>query len=128
MTIVELFSAEPAENLLSALCLRPERVIFLGSQSMMTDGRIAAIRAFFRGRAEAPALRFLRVGDRDYAGAGAAIRDIRKEHPDACFEMTGGTLFSLLHKGREGHPLLCRCRHRQSPCLRRNDGSPTPRR
>ncbi len=91
MTIVELFSPEPAENLLSALCLRPERVIFLGSRSMMTDGRIAAIRAFFRGRAEAPALRFLRVGDRDYAGAGAAIRDIRKEHPDACFEMTGGS-------------------------------------
>ncbi len=91
MTIVELFSAEPAENLLSALCLRPERVIFLGSRSLMTDGRIAALRAFFKGRPGAPALRFLRVKDRDYAGAGNAIRDVLEEEPEACFEMTGGS-------------------------------------
>ncbi len=91
MTIVELFSAEPAENLLSSLCLRPERVIFLGSQSLMTDGRIAALRDFFKGKPGAPALRFLRVRDRDYAGAGNAIRDILREEPEACFEMTGGS-------------------------------------
>ena len=36
-----------SENLLSALCLRPERVLFLGTQSLMTDGRIAALRSFF---------------------------------------------------------------------------------
>ena len=99
MTIVELFSSEPAENLLSALCLRPERVIFLGSQSLMTDGRIAAIRSFFKGRAAAPSLRFLRIQDRDYVGAGAAIRDILREDPEACFEMTGGSDLLLASLG-----------------------------
>ena len=49
MTIVELFSGEMSDNLLSALCLRPEKVIFLGTQSLMTDGRVAALRAFFKG-------------------------------------------------------------------------------
>ena len=29
MIVAELFSPEPAENLLAALCLLPERVIFL---------------------------------------------------------------------------------------------------
>ena len=33
MTIAELFSPEPAENLLAALCLSPARVIYLGFRS-----------------------------------------------------------------------------------------------
>ncbi len=99
MTIVELFSGEMSENLLSALCLRPEKVIFLGTQSQMTDGRIAALRAFFKGRPGAPALRFLRVKERDYAGAGNAIRDTLREEPEVCFEMTGGSDLTLAALG-----------------------------
>ncbi len=91
MTIAELFSTEVSENVLAALCLQPERLIFLGSRSVMTDGRIAAVRTFFRGRRTAPKLVFLRVGDRDYAGAGSAIRDILAKYPDCRFEMTGGS-------------------------------------
>ena len=91
MVIAELFSTEVSENVLAALCLAPERLIFLGSRSVMTDGRIAAVRDFFRGRKVSPRLTFLRVGDRDYAGAGAAIRDILAKYPDCRFEMTGGS-------------------------------------
>ncbi len=91
MTIAELFSPEPAENLLAALSLMPERVIYLGSRSVMTDGRIAATRAFFKGRKHPAKLLFLRVEDRDYAGAGNAIRDILEKYPDCAFEMTGGS-------------------------------------
>lgn len=99
MTIAELFSVEPAENVLAALCLRPERVIFLGSRSVMTDGRIAAVRAFFRSRRQAPELKFLRVNDRDYAGIGAAIRDILVQYPDCRFETTGGSDLMLAALG-----------------------------
>lgn len=91
MVIAELFSTEVSENVLSALCLQPEKLIFLGSRSVMTDARIAAVRAFFRGRKTLPQLTFLRVGDRDYTGAGAAIRDILAKYPDCSFEMTGGS-------------------------------------
>ena len=91
MVIAELFSTEVSENVLAALCLQPEKLICLGSRSVMTDGRIAAVRAFFRGRKASPQLTFLRVGDRDYAGAGAAIRDILAKYPDCRFEMTGGS-------------------------------------
>ena len=91
MVIAELFSTEVSENVLAALCLQPEKLICLGSRSVMTDGRIAAVRAFFRGRKTSPQLTFLRVGDRDYAGAGAAIRDILAKYPDCRFEMTGGS-------------------------------------
>ena len=91
MVIAELFSAEVSENVLAALCLQPENLIYLGSRSVMSDERIAAVRAFFRGRKTAPRLTFLRVGDRDYAGAGAAIRDILAKYPDCRFEMTGGS-------------------------------------
>ncbi len=91
MIIAELFSAEPAENVLAALCLGPERVIYLGSRSLMTDGRIAATRAFFRARRPELRLSFLRVDDRDYSGAAAAIRDILEKYPDCAFEMTGGS-------------------------------------
>ncbi len=99
MTIVELFSGEMSDNLLSALCLRPEKVIFLGTQSLMTDGRVAALRAFFKGRPGAPVLRFLRVKDRDYAGALNAVRDVLREDPEACFEMTGGSDLTLAALG-----------------------------
>lgn len=91
MTIVELFSAEPAENVLAACCLEPETVVYLGSAALMTDGRISAVRAFFRNRKNPPKLLFLRVAERDYAGAGAAIRDVLHKYPDCCFEMTGGS-------------------------------------
>jgi hypothetical protein len=91
LIIAELFSAEPAENVLAALCLGPERVIYLGSRSLMTDGRIAATRAFFRARRPELRLSFLRVDDRDYSGAAAAIRDILEKYPDCAFEMTGGS-------------------------------------
>ena len=91
MVIAELFSAEVSENVLAAICLQPERLIYLGSRSIMTDERIAAVRAFFRGRKASPQITFLRVGDRDYAGAGNAIRDILKTWPDCRFEMTGGS-------------------------------------
>ncbi len=91
MTIAELFSPEPAENLLAALCLSPERVIYLGFRSSMTDGRIAAVREFFRRRKPETRLTFLRINDRDYAAASAAIRDTLAKYPDCRFEMTGGS-------------------------------------
>ena len=91
MIIAELFSPEPAENLLASLCFLPERVIFLGFRSTMTDERIADIREFFRRRRPAVRLTFLRVADRDYAGASAAFHDVLKKYPDCRFEMTGGS-------------------------------------
>jgi len=91
MTIAELFSEEPSENVLAALCLQPERVIFLGSRSLMTDARVTAIRGFFRARRISAKLVFLRVGDRDYAGAAAAIGDILEKYPDCRFEVSGGS-------------------------------------
>ena len=91
MTIIELFSAEPSENVLAACCLKPETVVYLGSASLMTDGRISAVRSFFRKRKDPPKLLFLRVAERDYAGAGAAIRDVLAKYPDCCVEMTGGS-------------------------------------
>ena len=33
MVIAELFSTEVSENVLAALCLQPEKLIFLGSRS-----------------------------------------------------------------------------------------------
>ena len=39
MVIAELFSTEVSENVLAALCLQPEKLIFLGSRSVMTDPR-----------------------------------------------------------------------------------------
>ena len=99
MTIVELFSAEPAENVLASCCFRPETVIFLGTAALMTDGRIAATRAFFRKRKSPPKLVFLRVAERDYVGAGKAIRDVLAKYPDACFEMTGGSDLLLASLG-----------------------------
>ena len=107
MVIAELFSAEVSENVLAALCLQPEKLIFLGSRSVMTDARIAAVRTFFRGRKTAPQLTFLRVGDRDYAGAGAAIRDILANYPDCRFEMTGGSdlLLAALGAAAASRPL-----------------------
>ncbi len=107
MVIAELFSTEVSENVLAALCLQPEKLIFLGSRSVMTDGRIAAVRAFFRGRKTSPQLTFLRVGDRDYAGAGAAIRDILAKYPDCRFEMTGGSdlLLAALGAAAASQPL-----------------------
>ncbi len=107
MVIAELFSTEVSENVLAALCLQPDKLIYLGSRSVMTDGRIAAVRAFFRGRKTAPQLTFLRVGDRDYAGAGAAIRDILAKYPDCRFEMTGGSdlLLAALGAAAASRPL-----------------------
>ena len=108
MVIAELFSTEVSENVLAALCLQPERLVCLGSRSVMTDERIAALRAFFRGRKAAPQLTFLRVGDRDYAGASAAIRDILAKYPDCRFEMTGGSdlLLAALGAAAAEKPLI----------------------
>jgi len=99
MTIIEMFSEEPSENILAALCLQPERVVFLGSKSLMTDARIAAVREFFQARRMSAKLVFLRVGDRDYAGAGAAIGDILAKYPDCRFEVTGGSDLMLAALG-----------------------------
>ena len=126
MVIAELFSTEVSENVLAALCLQPEKLIFLGSRSVMTDARIAAVRAFFRGRKTAPQLTFLRVGDRDYAGAGAAIRDILAKHPDCRFEMTGGSdlLLAALGTAAAEKPLTMFALdvRQQSLSLLRGDG------
>lgn len=105
MTVVELFSREPAENLLSALCLKPEKLVYLGTRDVMTDRRIAAVRSFFRNRRNAPTLRFLRVAEGDYAATGNAIEDILREDPACAFEMTGGSdlILAALGTAAVGH-------------------------
>lgn len=102
MTIVEFFDTEPSENVLAALRLQAERVVYVGFRQTMTDRRIRAVRRFYHGRKAAPQLVFLRVDDRDYPGVAAAIGDILARYPDCCFEMTGGGDLILAALGAAG--------------------------
>lgn len=105
MTLVELFSPEPAENLLAALCLKPERVVFLGSRRTMTDGQIRTLRDLLKRRIPEAALTFLRVEERDYAGAARAVADLQAQYPDCVFETNGGGDLLLAAMGGTGQRL-----------------------
>lgn len=98
-TIVELFDREPVENILAAVAFRPERVLYVGSEKMMTPQKKRDILAFFIAQGCAVDTRFYPVDSSDLGAILQTLEEIRLAYPDCVYDVTGGTDLALLAMG-----------------------------
>ncbi len=89
MTVVELLSNDPIENVASLVALCPERVIFLGEETMLSRYRACCERlnAALGGKTE---LQFRAVDLWDFEALGRTLDAVCEEETDVCFDLTGG--------------------------------------
>ena len=89
-TLIELFDESQIENIIAALLLKPERIVFVGFKETMTEKRISAIKSFFKTRGIDVSLSFEVVGRFDFASVKKRITEIVERYPDSVFDITGG--------------------------------------
>jgi hypothetical protein len=99
MTVIELFDESKTENIISILCEKYDRIVFVGDKTVMND--IAAENAGRFVKNNFPEIQFSFVYPKadDVKSAVEALDDIITEYGDCCFEATGGSDAVLIAVG-----------------------------
>lgn len=98
-TIVELFDECQLENVIAALKLHPQKIIFIGFCEDEATDRIDTIREFFRLRSTQIAIEYVAVDRYAYEDVMATLEKIIRTEPDAAFDLTGGKELVLVAMG-----------------------------
>ncbi len=97
MTLVELFERTPIENMISALTLSPEKIIFVGVPSQM-NSPIKRYRRYLEGVGRKCEIVTVGIDKNDLSDTVNALTRIALTEKDCVFDITGGddlTLFAL---------------------------------
>ena len=89
-TLIELFDESQIENVIAALSLKPEKIIFVGFKEVMTKERTKAIESFFMENCKGSIVDFEVVGRFDLEAVKERIASIVLKNPDAVIDITGG--------------------------------------
>jgi len=99
MVIVEFFSDEALENIMTLLNYKPERIIYLGHKHNMITKKMKSLRRFAELTSPGTVLEFIEVPRDSLELCIQTIEDICSEYPDARFELTGGGEMFLIAFG-----------------------------
>ncbi len=99
MVIVEFFSDEALENIMTLLNYKPERIIYLGHKHNMITKKMKSLRRFAELTSPDTVLEFIEVPRDSLELCIQTIEDICTEYPDARFELTGGGEMFLIAFG-----------------------------
>ena len=88
--LIELFDESQIENVIAALSLKPDKIIFLGFKEVMTNGRIKAVENFLEENCAGVKTEFEVVGRFDLEAVKERIASIILKNPDAVVDITGG--------------------------------------
>ncbi len=99
-TIIELFDECQIENVMSALVYEPQKIIFVGYESVMTEKRQADIKIFLRIKRILSNLEFITVPENDFGAISSKIEKLISENDDCVFDTTGGEDLILTVMGK----------------------------
>jgi len=99
MTIVEFFDESQADNIISLLCVKYSRVVYIGESTVMTEPAISRIRDFVKERYPKTQVEFVYAKCDSVQDIAVKLTEIVLEYSDCCFEATGGTDASLIALG-----------------------------
>ncbi len=90
MNLVEFFNNEPIENIVATLIFKPERVVFIGYDDVMTDEKQKSIRKYFKYKGIDIKTEFLTLERHNLKSIVNTLIDIYKRYPESVFDFTGG--------------------------------------
>lgn len=98
-TLIELFDACQVENVIAGLKFKPERIVYVGFESMMESAKQEAIKSFFIKKGVDVELIFEGVETQKYPGVVEKLNKIIDTYPECCFDLTGGKEIVLTAMG-----------------------------
>ena len=106
MTLIEFYDSEPIKNVMAAMALRPDHVVYICDRKMISDRRREAVKLLLERRGLDTTVNFYNVN----ASSPEAIREIleraRKLFDGCVVDFTGGRELMLLEAGifcKENH-------------------------
>ena len=90
-TLIELFDECQLENIISGLSFVPQKIIFVGFNSVMTKKRIEDMEGLFASKGVKIEFSYEFVGRYNYDEVENRLFDILKENEDCVFDITGGS-------------------------------------
>lgn len=99
MTIIELFDENQIENVVSALSLKPDKVVFVGFESIMTRDRKKDIEDFFKLKGIKLQLEYETVKTYEYENILNTLKSVLKTNEDCIFDLTGGSELVIMAMG-----------------------------
>lgn len=98
-TIIELFDAEPLENIASHLLYPGDKLVYLGYSDTMTPRRTEHLRRFFRARNCSWEPEFIKVDRCSLEDITAKAEEVLLREKDCRFDLTGGSELVLVAMG-----------------------------
>ena len=97
-TLVELFDNCQLENIIASLKFKPDRIVYIGFEKVMTLNKMNAVSDFFKGKLENCQIEFEVVKKNDIDLIVEKLEQIYNKYENCMFDMTGGkeTLLTAL--------------------------------
>lgn len=99
MTIVEFFDESQADNIISLLCMKYDRVIYIGETTVMTESAMRRITNFVRDRYPKVKVEFMYAKCDSVQDIAVKLTEIVLTYGNCCFEATGGSDAALIALG-----------------------------
>ncbi|MGN1345992.1 MAG: hypothetical protein ACI4V1_04350, partial [Eubacteriales bacterium] len=100
MTLIEFFSMTPVENLLSALALRPDKIVYVSPESRKVIRAIPIYQKILEGRGIFTEMRVKSISKNDLEAVVAALYDILSDpSDDYVIDISGGDEGALVAFG-----------------------------
>ena len=89
-TLIELFDECQVLNILAGIRFQPEKIVFVGYESVMNRQRKENIKKFFRLRNQPVNLEFVETQRYCYDSVLETLTTVVNQNEDCCFDLTGG--------------------------------------
>lgn len=99
MTVIELFSSSPIDNMISCLTVNPDKVVFVGDGRKMRN-RVKAYAAIAERLGMKTVFEYRSVIQSNLNNICEALIEIVEAEDECCFDLTGGSELALVAIGR----------------------------
>ena len=102
-TLIELFDECQTNNVIAAIALKPEKVVYIGFKETMTNERITYLENFFKNKGIDISLEFEIVGRFNLEAAEEKLLSVISRYPDSFVDITGGRELLLTAAGKASY-------------------------
>ena len=96
-TLLELYDYDAMRNALSAVCFRPQKILFLGDKTLIQKKE--NLLNFFSLLDYHPETVFIEQDPSDFQGVLSKLKMLKRDYPDLTMDVTGGRNLALLAAG-----------------------------
>ena len=98
-TLIEFYDKSPLENIVSSLALRPDKVIFLGSNRKLMERQAQKYIMLFEERGISPKIECRAMNKNEFSQILDALNTVTDENPNCIVDLTGGDEIALVAVG-----------------------------